>query len=113
MGDLKELVSANPNLGVIMVQETKLRPTDPDPRLPGFTSSRLDRKPVGNARGGGLITFVRKDIPFRRVEAFRPGVREEGLEALAVEIRLGKGRSFTCTNVYRPPVREGGHADLW
>ena len=55
---------------------------------------------------------MRKDIPFRKVEAFRPGVREQGLEALAVEIRLGKGKSFTCTNVYRPPVREGGHADL-
>ena len=55
---------------------------------------------------------MRKDIPFRKVEALRPGVRDHELEALAVEIRLGKGKSFTCTNVYRPPVREGGHADL-
>ena len=37
MGDLKELSKAYPNLGVIMVQETKLRPTDPDPKLLGFT----------------------------------------------------------------------------
>ena len=57
MGDLKELTKANPNLGVIMVQETKLRPTDPDPKLPGFTSTRLNWKLVGNGtRGGGLIT---------------------------------------------------------
>ena len=102
MGDLKELAKANPNLGVIMVQETKLRPTDPDPKLPGFTLTRLDRKPIGNgARGGGLITFVRRDIPFLKVEAFLPGVREQELEALAVEKRLGKGKFFTCTNVYR------------
>ena len=44
-----------------------------------------------------MITFVKNDIPFCRV-------REEGLEALAVEIQLGNGRSFTCTNIYWPPT---------
>ena len=53
------------------------------------------------------ITFVKKDIPYRVVNAYT-GDEEYGTEVLAVEIQLSRGRSFTLVNVYRPPNQWGG-----
>ena len=61
----------------------------------------------GGARGGGLVTFVKEDIPFRVVQAYS-GDEQYGTECLAVEIQLSQGRRFTLVNIYRAPNRDGG-----
>ena len=66
----------------------------------------------GGTRGGGLLTFVRQDIPFRQVQSFRRDADGEGLEALTVELKTAGRSCVTVTNVYRPPVREGDQGDL-
>ena len=106
--DLQDLVRKRPAVGVVLVQESKLLPSDPDPSVPGFSTVRLDRPPArGGTRGGGLLTFVRQDIPFRQVQSFRRDADGEGLEALTVELKTAGRSCVTVTNVYRPPVREG------
>ena len=111
--DLRDLVKRKPATGVILVQESKLLPSDPDPSVPGFSTVRLDRPPSqGGTRGGGLLTFVRQDIPYRQVESFRRGADGAGLEALTVELKTSEGGCVTLTNVYRPPVRDDNQADL-
>jgi hypothetical protein len=56
-------------------------------------------------RGGGLLTYVKADIPFRQIPAYHEEEVTDGLEALAVEIQRGaRGKS----NLYMPPIREGG-----
>ena len=111
--DLQDLVRKRPAVGVVLVQESKLLPSDPDPLVPGFSTVRLDRPPMmGGTRGGGLLTFVRQDIPFRQVESFRRDANGEGLEALTVELKTAGRSCVTVTNVYRPPVREGNQGDL-
>ena len=108
--DLKSLVEREPDIDILLIQETKLRPPVPDPLLDGYVAIRRDRPIVpggGGSRGGGLLTYVKEDIPFRLVDAYSDG-RVDDLEGLAVEIQLDQGRSFTLVNVYRPPSREGG-----
>ena len=110
MVDLQGLVRDDPDIDFLMIQETKLLPSNSDPYLPGYSVVRRDRPaPVtgGGPRGGGLLTFVKEDIPFRLVKAYQ-GNGDEGLEALAVEIQLSHGGRFTLVNVYRPPNRLGG-----
>ena len=108
--DLLGFIDQDPNLDVILVQETKLLPSDRTPSLPGYAAVRRDRPPAPGgagvgARGGGLLTFVKKDIAFRPTKAY---TREEDvgrLEAQAVEIPLSPGGHFTVVNVYNPPAR--------
>ena len=104
--DLRNLVEKDRDIDVLLVQETKLHPSASDPSLPGYAAIRRDR-PSGGPIGGGLMTFVKKDIPYRVVNAYA-GDEEYGTEVLAVEIQLSRGRSFTLVNVYRPPNRGGG-----
>ena len=107
--DLMVLVEKEPDIDVFLIQETKLLPTAPDPRLAGYTAIRRDRPtpPRGGSRAGGLLTYVKEDIPFRVVNGYSGG-EENGTECLAVEIRLDQGRSFTLVNIYRAPSREAG-----
>ena len=108
--DLLGFIEEDPSIDIILVQETKLLPTNKNPSLPGYTVCRRDRPPApdgtgAGARGGGLITFVKKDISFRPTTAYLD-TRDAGqLEALAVEIPLSPRGHFTVVNVYNPPVR--------
>ena len=86
---------------VIMIQESKLRATDPDPKLKGYTTIRKDR---GVGRGGGLITFVKEDIPFT-VVTHTEAVEGSLLEILLVDINLASLSKTMCANVYCPPTR--------
>ena len=104
--DLRNLVEENKDIDALLIQETKLHPSARDPSLPGYVVVRRDR-PSGGPVGGGLMTFVKKDIPHRVVNAYS-GDEEYGTEVLAVEIQLSRGRCFPLVNVYRPPNRGGG-----
>ena len=67
--DLQDLIRKGPAVGVVLVQESKLLPSDPDQLVPGFSTVRLDRPPtLGGTRGwGDLLTCVRQDTLFRQV----------------------------------------------
>ena len=90
---------------VIMIQESKLRSQDTDPKIPGYSTVRKDRE-VG--RGGGLVTFIKEDIPFTVVNS--PAINPDSkLELLAVDILAAPTHRMTCTNVYCPPTRGANH----
>jgi hypothetical protein len=77
------------------------------PTLPGYSAIRHDR-PSGKDRGGGLLTYVKADIPFHQILAYREVEVAGRLEALAVEIQRGARDKFVVINLYMPPIREGG-----
>ena len=93
---------------VVLIQESKLGSGDRTPTLPGFAVARKDRS--AGPRGGGLLTYVKNDLPFNEVAAFRDGEEGGTLEALAVEILTGRRKRFTLVNAYAPPVRRSGAA---
>ena len=102
------------SIDVCLVQESKLVSGDHTPRIPGYAALRRDR-PIGpggaRVRGGGLLIYIKDCLPFYEVPAFREGTVVGKLEALAVELRIGKrGERFTLVNVYFPPVRTGDRA---
>uniref|UniRef100_A0A914QY88 Endonuclease/exonuclease/phosphatase domain-containing protein n=1 Tax=Panagrolaimus davidi TaxID=227884 RepID=A0A914QY88_9BILA len=83
-------------IDVILVQETKLDNTIANSTLeiPGYNLYRRDR----NSSGGGLATYVRKDITITVM-----GLTISPLfEALSLYIIVGDA-TVTVTNTYRPP----------
>ncbi len=101
-GELVESLIAH-RVDIGLIQESKLMPGDRTPSFPGFAVVRRDRG--AGVRGGGLLTLVREDIPFRRI--FPVQSNEGPLESLAVEVPLGGGPRLTIVNVYCPPTRQG------
>ena len=91
-------------IDVAMVQETKLKASDRTPSFPGFSVVRQDRA-GSSVRGGGLLTLVRSDVPYRVL----PTARSEGsaLESLSIVVPAGGGDKITLVNVYCPPGRVG------
>jgi hypothetical protein len=63
IADVLTLVREDPGLDVLLLQETKLSPANPTPTLPGYTAIRCDRPADRPSRGGGLLTYVKADIP--------------------------------------------------
>jgi hypothetical protein len=72
--------------------------------VPGYSAVRHDQPPNPGGRGGGLLTYVKADIPFRQIPAYRGEEVAGGLEALAVEIQRGARGKFAVTNLYMPPI---------
>jgi exonuclease III len=103
IADVITLVMADPGLDVLLLQETKLIPANPTSTLPGYSAIRRDRPP-----GGGLLTYVKADIPFCQIPAYGKEEVAGGLEALAVEIQRGARSKFVIINLYMPPIRNGG-----
>jgi hypothetical protein len=50
--------------------------------------------------GVGLLTYVKADIPFCQIPAYREEEVAGGLDALAVEIQRGARGKFVVTNLY-------------
>ena len=93
---LKELVSDN--IDVLVIEETKLDETFPEKAfmIPGYKKPfRKDR----NSYGGGILVFIRVDIPSREapiIEGF------SDLEGIFVEINLRKSK-WLLFATYKPP----------
>jgi hypothetical protein len=104
------LVREDPGLDVLLLQETKLITANPTPTLSGYSAIRRDqpRVPGGRRGGSGLLTYVKVDIPFCQIPAYSEEEVVRGLEVLAVEIQRGARGKFVITNLYMPPIREGG-----
>ena len=81
---------------ILMVSETKLDGSFPTVQflLHGFSVPyRLD----GNSKGGGILLFVREDIPSTLLN----GKSKTGIESISVEINLRKRKwSLNCS--YNP-----------
>ena len=95
---LKEVASQS--LDVLMIAETKLDATFPTGQfaIEGFaTPFRLDR----NANGGGILVYVRSDIPSHQVKSYK---FSEGIECISFEINLRK-KKWVLFSVYRPPTQ--------
>ena len=95
---LKEIAAQS--LDVLMIAETKIDATFPTGQfvIEGFaTPFRLDR----NANGGGLLVYVRSDIPSRQLNSFK---FSEGVECISFEINLRK-KKWALFSVYRPPTQ--------
>ena len=75
---------------------------DPTPVLNGFDAVRRDRPGSGAriARGGGLLTYIKKGIPYSEV----PAAQQGPLEKLHVTIPTTHRQYLTIANVYFPPV---------
>ena len=92
---------------VVMIQESKLQAKHKTPLLQGFTTVRRDRGCKPNStegKGGGLLTFVKEDIPYTVVELAET-TTDSPLERLSVQLRAGTGGNIRVTNVHCPPLR--------
>ena len=99
------------NVDIFLLQETKLIKKDKTPKIPGYTLIRDDReqsKGKANGRGGGLLTGVRDNIPFKEVKLGKPGRKDEITEWQTIEIPTQNKEFIRITNVYVPPIRSQG-----
>jgi exonuclease III len=108
IADVITLVREDPGLDVLLLQETKLIPVNPTPTLPGYSAIRHDHPPNPGGQGGGFLIYVKADIPFRQIPAYREEEIVDGLEVHAVEIQRGARGKFVITNLYMPPSGRAG-----
>ena len=101
--ELSEFISSH-DPDVVLLQETKLTTDDPTPSFEGFNVVRKDRiYPRGvSARGGGLLTLIKKGIAYRH-NASTPS--NHMVEILTVEIISTRKTSVFISNVYISPAR--------
>lgn len=68
------LVRSKPD--IVLIQETLLNEQKTSPNFKGYSMARWDRK---TGPGGGLMTLVKDNIPFKIVDDFTPGKNEIGI----------------------------------
>ena len=85
--------SINGNIDILMISETKLDASFPLGQflIEGFTSYILD----GNDKGGGIIIFVREDIPSKLI--FKSA--DIKFEAIFIEVNLRKKNGFSAFHI--------------
>ena len=84
------------NLDILMISETKLDSTFPSNQftIEGYAAPiRFDR----NGRGGGIILYIREDIPARLLKTSLP----KDFEGFFVELNLRKKKILMCCS-YNP-----------
>ncbi|MEL7306976.1 MAG: reverse transcriptase domain-containing protein [Pseudomonadota bacterium] len=92
------------DVDVAVIQETKLGNKTKTPVIQGYTAVRKDRVVVRRGeemKGGGLLTYIKREIPFRRLQGWKGGTTE----GLSVVVDCDRRDRLTITNVYRPPLR--------
>ena len=96
--DLSDLFSDR-LVDILFISETKLDSTFTQAQFdaPGYNSFRKDR----NCHGGGLLAYIRSDLPARR----RPDLELSRIESLIIEITINN-RKWGIICAYRPPINE-------
>ena len=87
----------NNNLDILMISETKIDDTFPDCQflIKGFSvPQRLDR----TAKGGGILVYIREDIPTKRIRKVR---FNESFEGFFIEINL-RSKNWLLGCSYKP-----------
>ena len=95
---LRDIIAAN--IDILLVAETKIDSSFPKGQflIDGFAAPyRLDR----NKYGGGLLVYVRSNIPSKLLTSFK---FEDGIECVGFEINLTK-KKWAIFSVYRPPTQ--------
>ena len=114
-------------IDVVIIQETKLTENKPTPKLYGYACVRSDR-PGSEFPGGGLITYIKHNVAYRKVGSAKNG----NVEAQSVSIQQSANKWLDITNIYIPPKAKensitwiptseaailagdlNGHAPLW
>ena len=91
----------NGNIDILMIAETKLDTSFPNEQfsIHGYCKPlRLDR----NSNGGGLLVYVRDDIPSFQLKSF---TFKDDIECICFEINLRK-KKWALFCIYRPPTQE-------
>ena len=91
------------NVDIMVFSETKLDDSHPmvRPFIEGFGKPfRLDR----NANGGGLLIYVRADIPCKQLEKHD---FPDNIEGIFVEINFRKSK-WLILGAYQPPSQNDG-----
>ena len=93
------------NIDILMISETKLDNSFPEGQflIPGYSSPyRFDR----NCRGGGIMLYVREDIPSKLLS-----IENQPIEGFYVETNLRKKKWLLC-GTYNPHRNNiGNHLD--
>ena len=93
---LAEIISNN--IDILVIEETKIDESFPEGQflIPGYKKPyRKDR----NRNGGGIIVYVREDIPSRKLDQF---MLDDDIEGIFIEINLRKSK-WLMLATYRPP----------
>ena len=86
------------NIDILIITETKIDASFPEGQflIPGYSNPfRLDR----NSHGGGILIFVREDIPCKQLTAHH---LPDDIEGIFVEINLRKTK-WLLFGTYHPP----------
>ena len=99
------------NVDILVITETKLDYTFPNSQfeIDGYSAPfRLDRINTNNTNhnmGGGILVFVREDIPSKELKGHR---LPDDIEALPIEINLRKTK-FLLLATYHPPSQSDAY----
>ena len=79
-------------MDILVVSETKLDISFPAAQfhLPGFNSFRYDRKSTGGV-GGGIIVYIRDDIPSKELKS---NYMPNDIEGYFIELNLRRKNGF-------------------
>ena len=106
MDELQSFVQVH-KIDVVLIQETKLvdnnKKKSKTPLIKDWTPIRADREDAEFA-GGGLLTYVHRDVAFNTIGHCKKGP----LEVLSVAIEQSPNKWWTVNNIYIPE----GDADL-
>ena len=89
------------NVDVVCIQVTSLKPKDKTPELINFSAVRRDRPVQGEARGGGLMIYIRKHNPYKVSHPL--ATNSSAMEKLTIEISTPSSKRFNVSNWYLPP----------
>ena len=98
-------------LDVLMIQETKLDDSFPNNQfsIANFKSYRKDF----TAKSGGLVMYIRSDLPQRRVKELENSEVESGrVEVLANEIVISDEKWLICSVYKQPTVKDADISNL-
>ena len=93
------------DIDVLLVQETHLKPDEPDPKINGYVSYRgRDRTAM---KGGGIITYIKDSLKHEKLAKNR----KNGTEVSTIRIKL-KNKWVKLTNLYCRPARSEGEEEV-
>ena len=95
--DVRDRLNTTP-CDILGLSETKLDHTFPDTQfhISGYRLFRKDR----NCNGGGLLTYIRSDIPCRRIYTLE---KTSKVETIVIEVQPNKRNKLLLIMTYNPP----------
>ena len=93
------------NIHIALIQETKLRHRDTTPTFPNYSHIRTDRP---DGQGGGLISYIHKDILYRDTTQTTQSLfqNDTTLEIQSLSVNSGHKQELNLFNLYIPPVSD-------